>query len=84
MLTWQDCVATAECRLSLDCENVCNVVEVINLFYFIFDEGPNDDWTKELFYISILQQFVAKSIELCKQSQEKLLQLMVVSWVNET
>ena len=84
MLTWQDCVATAECRLSLDCENVCNVVEVINLFYFIFDEGPNDDWTKELFSISILQQFVAKSIELCKQSQEKLLQLMVVSWVNET
>ena len=34
---------------------------------------------KSYFYISILQQFVAKSIELCKQSQEKLLQLMVVS-----
>ena len=39
MVVWLN----AKCRLSLDCENVCKVVEVINLFYFIFDEGPNDD-----------------------------------------
>lgn len=35
MVVWLN----AECRLSLDCENVCKVVEVINLFYFIFDGG---------------------------------------------
>ena len=67
MLTWQDCVATAECRLSLDCENVCNVVEVINLFYFIFDEGPNDDWTKELllhFYIATVCGKIHRTVQI--------------------
>lgn len=56
MIAWFN----AKRRLSLDYKNFCRVVKVINLFYFVFVEGPNDDWTKELFSISIFQQFVAK------------------------
>lgn len=39
---------------------------------------------KSYFTVLYCNSLWQKSIELCKQSQEKLLQLMVVSWVNET
>ena len=73
-----------ECRLSLDCEDFCKVVEVINLFYFIFDGGLMMTEQKSYFTVVYCNSLWQKSIELCKQSQEKLLQLMVVSRVNET
>ena len=71
-------------RLSLDYKNVCKVVEVINLFYLALMRGLMMTEQKSYFPFLYFNSLWQKSMELCKQSQEKLLQLMVVSRVNET